>query len=140
MNLDVNTRNYLDSLQEAYTRIQLEQEKKMNKTMSISLKDGTEIRGTEKQIRDILNKLGYPKNYLDSLYYDSDSKGKVLIKEMASQHIKNAIIKEIKQELEANRYKSNYDFYVNLSDIVFNGDEGVVQSLLTELGNRKNGE
>lgn len=129
-----------DTVQSAELFLKTLEENAMNKTMSVSLKDGTEIRGTESQIKGILDKLGYPKNYLDSFYYDSDSKGKVLIKEMASQHIKNAIIKEIKKELESHRYDSNFDFYSNLSAIVYNGDEGVVQSLLTELGNRTNGE
>lgn len=111
----------------------------MNKPLSVTLKDGTEIRGTETQINGILNKLGYPKDYLDSIYYNSSSKGKILIKDMDSQHIKNSIIKELKEWLDSQRYTTNFDFYTNLSTIVFNGDEGAVQNLLAELGKRKNG-
>ena len=83
---------------------------KGNEVNSIKLSDGTEIKGTEDQIFSIMKRLGYSKQEIDSNYYESSSKGRILISDMDTQHIKNAFLKELKYCVDLQRNLDLDDF------------------------------
>lgn len=49
--------------------------------------DGIRIEGTKSRVKETLSKLGYA-------FYESESKGLVLLSDMAPEHIRNAILKK----------------------------------------------
>ena len=57
----------------------------------VTLPSGVTIEGEGEDFRKTLEHLGYKED--DGIHYSSSSKGVVLIKEMASNHIQNAICK-----------------------------------------------
>jgi hypothetical protein len=61
--------------------------------MKITLPNGLSVEGTQEQLEEILVKLGYDNLLGDEKYYFSDSKGPVLITEMNTMHLRNAILK-----------------------------------------------
>lgn len=65
--------------------------------MKITLKDGMTLEGTEEQIISTMERLGLSG---DGMFYRSESKGLVLIKEMQSLHLRNAILKFYKEWLD----------------------------------------
>lgn len=61
--------------------------------LSITLPNGIKVEGTAEQVRDIIEKLGYTNMVGDELFYFSSTKGWILIKEMNTTHLRNAILK-----------------------------------------------
>jgi len=66
--------------------------------MKVTLPDGMIIEGSVDQIRKTLEKLGLSG---DGLFYNSGSRGLVLIKEMQSLHLRNAILKMYNQWVDS---------------------------------------
>lgn len=64
--------------------------------MKTVLPNGLSMEGTPEQIKDVLSSLGF-KGIGDGTYYYSESKGPVLISEMNSVHLRNAILKFYKE-------------------------------------------
>ena len=59
--------------------------------MKITLSDGATLEGTVEQVTSVMSKLGYKPD--PNVFYLSESKGLVHISDMATQHIKNAVLK-----------------------------------------------
>jgi hypothetical protein len=66
--------------------------------MKVTLADGMVLEGTQEQIESVLGKMGVAG---DELFYKSDSKGLVLIEEMQSIHLRNAILKMYAQWVDS---------------------------------------
>ena len=64
--------------------------------MKTVLPNGLSMEGTPEQIKDVLASLGF-KGIGDGTYYYSESKGPVLIKDMNSVHLRNALLKFYKE-------------------------------------------
>ena len=58
--------------------------------MKITLSNGMTLEGTPEQIAEVAKRLGYP---ISKDFYESESKGVILISEMATTHLKNALLK-----------------------------------------------
>lgn len=95
--------------------------KAANRGVEVTLEDGTKIKGTEEQVISIIKRLGYSQDIMDNCYYDSKSKGRILITDMDSQHIKNAYVREIRESLASYRFKDMTDFVEFAS--IFTGTE-----------------
>ena len=63
--------------------------------MKITLPTGAVVEGTPEQVTEILNFLNATPN--PTLYYKSESRGYILIKEMDTNHLRNAILKQVKE-------------------------------------------
>jgi Fe-S cluster assembly iron-binding protein IscA len=61
--------------------------------MIIKLPNGVEVNGTSEQIQDVMTKLGYTNLLGDDRYYFSETKGAILISDMNTMHLRNAILK-----------------------------------------------
>lgn len=89
--------------------------KKGKEMRKISLSvDGIKIEGSIQKVKETLEKLNYP-------YYESESKGVLLIENMDSEHIRNSILKISKSLLELMRYEDMEKF---VGRIKFNGLKG----------------
>lgn len=58
--------------------------------MRVTLSDGMVLEGTQEQIVDVMKRMGLSG---DGMFYRSESKGLMVIKEMQSIHLRNAILK-----------------------------------------------
>lgn len=81
-------------------------------TMKVTLPTGLVIEGTYDQLREALTSMGkaylIPANPHDpTVYYNSSSKGWVKIKEMATPHLRNAILKRYAEWVEELRSLTN---------------------------------
>jgi len=76
--------------------------------------DGIKIEGSVPKVKETLEKLNYP-------YYASQSKGIILIQDMDSEHIRNAILKISKGLIELMRYEDIEKF---TQRIKYNGLKG----------------
>ena len=65
---------------------------------TIKLENGVTITGTHEQIIDIAEKLGF---FVNDKYYNSSTKGYILISEMETNHLRNAIIKMYKKWIDS---------------------------------------
>lgn len=94
--------------------------------------DGIKISGKIENVKETLQKLGYD-------YYESDSKGLVLVQEMDDCHLRNSIIKRSKEVLDSFRNQTPHDF---AKRIVTNGLDGgndrELMILCRELASRYN--
>ena len=70
----------------------------MHPSITITLPNGLTITGTEEQIIKCAITLGFH-NPLDDLFYNSESKGFLLIKEMETNHLRNSISKMIRNDV-----------------------------------------
>lgn len=66
--------------------------------MKITLANGMILEGTDEQVVSVMEKMGVSG---DGIFYRSDSKGLVLIKEMQSLHLRNAILKIYKEWIDS---------------------------------------
>ena len=62
--------------------------------------NGLEVTGTYEQIRAIGKAMGYENPFED--YYFSESKGLILISEMDSRHLRNALLKMVRENQHIN--------------------------------------
>lgn len=58
--------------------------------MKVILENGMTLEGTEEQIVSVMEKMGLSG---DGMFYRSETKGLLLIREMQSLHLRNAILK-----------------------------------------------
>lgn len=67
--------------------------------VSITLPNGIKLEGPLDQVTTACEALGFKKAdlYPEDKYYESSSKGFVLIKEMQVEHLKNAVLKRINE-------------------------------------------
>lgn len=92
--------------------------------------DDIEIRGTKEKVKTILHKLGYE-------YYESSSKGLILLKDMDDEHIRNAIIKLSKEVFDAMRKEPMESFISRLGSNGLNGGYcEEIERLVKELKSR----
>lgn len=100
----------------------------------ITLSNGQEVEVSKDVYERILAEADETK------YYNSNTKGKILIKEMNSQHLKNAITKKAKEEaaelLEGLRQTTDWNFVRNLENgILFVKDKNTL-AMFNELKDR----
>lgn len=72
--------------------------------MKLTLPNGLTVEGTETQVRDIARSLGYVAavpTENDGLHYKSSTHGLMLIRDMNTRHVVNAIRKLYRAEAEA---------------------------------------
>jgi hypothetical protein len=67
----------------------------------IVLPNGLALRGTKEQIIEVAQVMGYNNPFLED-YYDSSSKGLIRIDEMETVHLRNAIIKMLREDPNTN--------------------------------------
>jgi hypothetical protein len=67
--------------------------------MKVQFPNGMVVEGTEQQIRDTANALGFRNVVDDGVHYNSSTKGYILISDMDSRHIKNVILKMYREWL-----------------------------------------
>jgi hypothetical protein len=102
--------------------------------MKITLPNGLSIEGDSEQIQNVLNSLGY-KGIGDGTYYYSDSKGPILIAEMNSMHLRNAILKFYKEWVDELHKETNPKKVVN--QIVDGINDPTWVSMVKELNKRE---
>jgi hypothetical protein len=61
--------------------------------MKTTLPNGMTIEGTPQQVSEVMSKLGLGNLLGDGTYYYSETHGPILIREMKTQHLRNAILK-----------------------------------------------
>lgn len=61
--------------------------------MKVVLADGTVVEGTDASVKTILEKIGLTPGSGDSVIYVSKSQGPLLIKDMNTLHLRNAMLK-----------------------------------------------
>lgn len=93
--------------------------------------DEITIQGTTSKIKETLEKLGYP-------YYESLSKGLILIKDMDSAHLRNAIIKRAKELLDSLRLEEPETFAARLMNNGMFVNDKKIELLCNELKGRFN--
>lgn len=82
--------------------------------MKLKVNDIT-IEGSNPSVKEVLEELGYP-------YYESESKGIILIEDMDSEHIRNSILKISKSILELMRYEDIEKFTQRIATNGLRGD------------------
>ena len=68
---------------------------------SITLPNGLVISGTHDQIIDAAGRLGYS-NPFDTQYYNSSTRGLIRIDGMESRHLRNALLKMLREDPDEN--------------------------------------
>lgn len=106
------------------------------KGITVEVEPGLTITGTKQQVLDTVNKLGLasPTKHLDGFYW-SQSKGLTIISEMATAHIRNALLVEYRKWIDDLRGLSDTGFINTLK--IGAGTNSTIQSLAQELSNRK---
>jgi hypothetical protein len=61
--------------------------------LKITLPNGISVEGTSEQVQEIIEKLGFVNMVGDETHYFSQTQGWILIKEMNTTHLRNAILK-----------------------------------------------
>ena len=102
--------------------------------MKITLPNGLAIEGTSEQIQEVLKSIGY-KGIGDETYYFSESKGPVLITEMNSIHLRNAILKMYKEWVDELHKEENPKLVVN--KILDGINDKTWVNMVKELANRE---
>lgn len=115
-----------------------------NKELTYRFNDIVNVVGTLNQIEDIAEKLNLKINYtilasvngLIDEYYDSEHLGIVYIKDMATEHLKNALLKNLREYFTPENFKDaiDDDFLSRIEDPDFYNSE--IKMLYTELSNR----
>ena len=95
----------------------------------IKVVDGIRIEGSLQHIKDTLTKLGYK-------YYESASKGLVLLSEMDDYHLRNALIKRSKELLDDLRNETPEQVANRLNHQGMYIQDKEVEILATELRDR----
>lgn len=75
----------------------------MESMLEITLPNGVRVSGTASSVFAILEGLGIS---IDNYYYNSDTNGRILISDMNTYHLKNAILKKYKVWLDTIRSMS----------------------------------
>lgn len=91
--------------------------------------DGIRIQGTKSKVKETLSKLGYT-------FYESESKGLVLLSEIAPEHIRNAIIKKSISHFQKLRSEEPAAFTKRLVSGGLFMDDKELDLLANELKNR----
>lgn len=105
-----------------------------SKKTTYKFKSGTEVTGTVEEIQKIGKALGESVDL--SGFYESSTHGLVKISEMATPHLRNAIVKATKDRLETIRKKKLTDKeFVN--EYLNVGEDKTIVNLFTELNKRK---
>lgn len=68
-------------------------------TIKVILENGATIEGTGETIKEILSLMGEYKDKV--LFYNSSSRGTILISEMETTHLRNAILKGYKEWVDS---------------------------------------
>ena len=105
--------------------------------MKVTLPNGMTVEGTYDQVRDVLGKLGASVPELNSLgdstHYNSSTKGWILISDMETYHLRNAVLKHYAEWLNDLRALDTRLVYQSL----VNGPKNVtLLAMLRELGRR----
>lgn len=109
--------------------------------MKYTFKNGAKVEGTYDQIEKMAIALSekIDTTKIDGIiagYYKSETKGLVKITEMAEFHLRNALVKRGKEQLEILR-KKKVDTKNFLKDFISLAEDKVVVELFTELAKRK---
>lgn len=100
---------------------------------TLQLPNGTTITGTTAEISEIINN-----SELIGAYYKSESKGTwVKISEMNTQHLKNALVKKLKEILDETKYDKDAKGLLTLLQNGVGSNDLTVLSLLKELRTRR---
>lgn len=117
----------------------VEAKERKNKNVKITLPNGLVLEGTIDQIQTVSAKLGYTTD-LSRTHYNSSHKGWLLISEMETSHIKNALLKLYREwitKLGEDNNTSTTQACRNVKLAVHNGpDNPTFAALYTELCKR----
>ena len=78
--------------------------------MKVTMKDGLVLEGTPQQIAETMTKLGISGS---TLFYNSGTHGLILIQNMETYHLRNAIVKMYREWVEELRSISEPKMFVN---------------------------
>lgn len=102
----------------------------MSEKLKIRLANGIEIEGTIEQVAKLM------KETADGIHYISSSRGQIVIKDMATPHLKNAILKTLQKEIESLRNLSTISTVTELQNGVGSSNVTLL-SMIRELGTRR---
>lgn len=102
----------------------------MSEKLKIRLANGIEIEGTIEQVAKLM------KETADGIHYISSSRGQIVIKDMATPHLKNAILKTLQKEIESLRTLPTNATVVELQSGVGSNNVTLL-SMIRELGTRR---
>lgn len=103
--------------------------------MKLRLPNGMVLEGTEIQVRSTVRALGLDANRLvEGQYYDSASRGPILIEDMDTNHIRNAILKLYREWVSSLYHIS--DTRAVVSAIINGNPDPTFRALVVELSKR----
>jgi hypothetical protein len=97
--------------------------------MQIKLGNGLTIIGTESEVLDAMRKLGYGDQ--SNKFYNSESKGLILISDMETSHLRNAVLKLNREWAES--LSGIYDPETVVEAIEAGNQDETFQAMLEEL-------
>jgi hypothetical protein len=100
--------------------------------MKITLGNGLTIEGSQREVVDAMQKLGYGNE--DEKFYNSESKGLILISDMETSHLRNAVLKLNREWAES---LSQIDEPEEVVDAIMTGNQDrTFLAMLDELTDR----
>jgi hypothetical protein len=103
--------------------------------MQVTLSNGVTIEGDQLQVKELLTQLGYANTLGTKQVYFSATKGPILIKDMETTHLRNAILKYYQEWVnELHKVKNPKEIVNKILDGITNE---TWQAMLTEYSRRK---
>ena len=101
--------------------------------MQITLENGLTISGSQDEVYGVMRKLGYGEQ--NGKFYNSSSKGLILISEMETSHLRNAVLKLNREWAES--LSAINDPGAVADAILCGNDDETFQAMLDELQDRE---